>query len=192
MRIISDYHDYYDTLQRYDLEHDDIYHRKQEEIKTPKSLLNHESVNVIGFCGKFYPFIYGDNLTTIFDLKIIRNFVRRSRYYVPSRFYSWLDEVSRKTDNELFITLETPILVTNGNTTTINPCLRTYNFQSQVDPYTAWNTLDRFRMEHFRIQEPMSMTISDLDLAKKKGLQGRKYDFRRPPTKANKRKKKRK
>ena len=116
------------------------------------------------------------------------NFVKRSHYYVPARFYSWIDEVQNKTDNELFKKLQTPILVTNRNTTTLNPCLRTYNFQSQVDPYTAWDTLSRFRMEHFIIQEPMSMQISDLDLAKKKGLQGRKYDFRRLPTKPNKRK----
>ena len=65
MRIISDFHDYYDSLQRHDLEHDDIYHRKQSEIKTPLSLLNRESIYFVGFCGKFYPFIYGDKFMVI-------------------------------------------------------------------------------------------------------------------------------
>lgn len=54
MRIISDYHDYYDCMKDYDLEDEPLYLRKTEIIKS-SSLHNEKAVNLILIGNKILP-----------------------------------------------------------------------------------------------------------------------------------------
>jgi hypothetical protein len=203
MRVISKFHDFYDTIGQYDGEHDDIFLRKQSSVPTNDLLHNRYSVRVLGFCGRFYPFVVTIDSKHAkpvcqYDKAIIEKVSKIDRSFMGNRYWinefvEWYFHKSDKFDPTLFIEYQTPIFVTEiGKVTTLNPILREYDFQTQKDPWTAWNEIDRFRQEHFRIQEPMSMKITDEDMAIKKGLGGNKYDFRQPPTKKEKSRKRRK
>jgi hypothetical protein len=64
MRIISDFHDYYDCIQKYGQD-DLIFERKsqtfnEQELKLPYVPYTPSNFNdyIIGFCGKLYPFLH--------------------------------------------------------------------------------------------------------------------------------------
>lgn len=66
MRIISDFHDYYDCIQKYGQD-DLIFERKsqtfnEQELKLPYVPYTPSNFNdyIIGFCGKLYPFLHYD------------------------------------------------------------------------------------------------------------------------------------
>lgn len=64
MRIISDFKDYYDCIQKYDQDRETIFLRQEGGVKAVNPfkaysvhLDGHCDVNIIGFCGKVYPSI---------------------------------------------------------------------------------------------------------------------------------------
>lgn len=88
MRIISDFHDYYDKVYAYSASNEILYKRKEKEVEIKKvsygqlrwsdNLFDDETA-YIGFCGKIYPVV-----------KLKLNLRGYNGYYDPSYyFYDW-------------------------------------------------------------------------------------------------------
>ena len=97
MRIISDFHDYYDCIQSYGQD-DLLYVRNRKEVEhrlvAPSVDLRRFPIysKVIGFCGKFYPMVYcvpGDNPHSV-----------KTFCYCASEVHKWVNANLKKKEIE--------------------------------------------------------------------------------------------
>ena len=182
MRIISDFYDYYDSVQKYGQDQSIVYNRKIKQI--PELLKLREPYGVIGFCGKWYPFLHEQKEFEldkyIYDKKLITE--KEKHYFFRE------DPVSKteKLEIEPFIKYNTPIIVqfsyynwrkgTNEGTE-INARLNIFQFQKIKDPMTAFQEIQMFISGVLGTPEKETIQISDNDMRDKKGFD--KWSFRR-------------
>ncbi len=193
MRIISNFHDYYDCIQKYDEERDLILKRNsQPEIVFEKNIARHlynkpwslfSTEYYIGFCGKVYPLLGISKKISWNEHKTIYCY---SAIDVHSNF-----EVDKNDERllELFFTIKlkedyfkkynTPFYVIRRDWNTridIAPMLKKYEFFRIFDVNSAYQEI-RMYLSNQAQPNKLIPSISDEDLLIAKGFD--KFSFRR-------------
>lgn len=190
MRIISDFHDYYDSLSYADPERGIIWQRKNDtfdiEILPRDMRLRKPLIGVVGFCGKFYPYwesdgVYSYTMPTEAHYSAELNW-GNARYWGYVGMVNWWESLTQKTDIEFFVKMGTPVIHYTWGWGEINPRLQDLQFFKVFDIYTVYQTLTQFYYANFVMPEPDQINISDNHLAAAKGF-GHKYAFRKEPKK---------
>lgn len=205
MRIISDFHDFYDCVQREGFDPTITYLRKKKIIskstskysfldKIPREYL------LIGFCGDIFPcVIFDKNICYNIDEvnKVMDGLLKKRekiRYY--SKKYSFRDreidfikyfnKYDKKDYEYLFKKYHTPIWVDRRNEFIVSDCLKQYDFFRIFDPYQAFQEISMYfggvlgshTTSKTKYQgKPMDNTVSDKDLIEAKGFD--KFSFRK-------------
>lgn len=236
MKIISKFHDYYDTALGYGVDETVVYIRKQEtydlypKVKNLLNFPNHLPIgefriargnsegqrlritsHILGFCGNIIPFVklkvsdaFNDDATVYcYDIESIDNLMEkwgladqfsRNKHHLTYIYYgakrssvlAFLN--SGVTNLDIFFELGNPIFVSKFNISSqenvivTNPCLKKYNFQTYMDPFSAFQEIDMFLSGVLGQAHPPITQISDKEMAKKKGF-GHKYAFKKEPKK---------
>lgn len=178
--------------------------------------LQRGSSGVIAFCGRLYYF-YRLGTTTCYTLEEVISALENGLYQEKelvarlkgdkatkrltwhSRWYrtsldknSWeaFQEVKATTlPDEVFRYFGSPILMLEDRTAlSVNPRLNTYNFASQVDPYTAYQEIDMFVGNNLVVQEDPNAHLTDDLKRHAKGFD--EWSFRKHKTQDSKYKKK--
>lgn len=185
MRIISDFHDYYDSLQ--DPSSSVIWKRKTTEFKkNPFDIPKYRgALEFIGFTGKFYVLFPVSSVSYSRNPNYVYNYVygqeaidrylgeykvykyKYNRLRVNEEIHSFLE----KDYTSIFSTMR--ILTTSHcfgfNEHYINPNLGKYQFYKIMDVYTTYQNLDMF-MNKIVIPEPVIAPLDDAELVRKKGF----------------------
>lgn len=155
MRIISDYHDYYDTIGKTDGDRQTIYQRKQQPGKKLENrgfYFTDASPRVLGFCGKIYPMVRlsGQRESkTFFNPDIAINWVAEnmtaSNYRaLKRRRWGLLVDIRRFFEKQRpDFYPDFPIWFASRTQGIINPCLRIVvpEFVSIMPPVAAYQEL---------------------------------------------------
>lgn len=209
MRIISKFHDYYDSIAHLgDYDDSFIFFRKNEfllyEIEgfswssnylkedrhERSALIGNNNLgfisNLIIFCGKLYiGFTDYENQKQIWNPTFKIN--KKSCYWGIYNKFNELQKALKKDYTELHRKYQSPVLrICNLDDhekgkrhLELNPCLQDkyINFASAVDPYTAYQQLERFVDMYLRKDTPELITLSNEDNLAKKGFD--KFSFRK-------------
>lgn len=93
----------------------------------------------------------------------------------------WRENNSFTIKDDIFRHYNAPVILLHHEVTTpqivINPCLREYNFQSQVDPYTAYQEIDMFVGNNLVNQEDPNLKMTEALKVHSKGMD--KWSFRK-------------
>ena len=207
MRILSDFHDYYDIGMKYDQSGYPIWKRKTGfpiMINIQHYLYSEKWFDIIGFAGDTFLFvdgIMGDRndfhrsasdaqlghsrnykevfLYNEYAFDVIENSKMWGDFNNFHEYIKWyLNDTKR-----LFKEYETPIFKARFNRGSMHletaPILKDIKFQKVIDPYSAYQKLDQYVGTHM-VQEIETIALTDDSKAKKAGF-GDKYDFRRLP-----------
>jgi hypothetical protein len=216
MLIISRFHDYYDPGMKLGVDKTVIYHRNTEEIKGIFPQLGRHvdptwCKAVLGFCGKFYPFVFRERQGTtdrvIWDVEEAVQSIRPSKSYWDWDTYTLDSEKGirnffvRKYPEleELFHKHRTPIFGFEPNsgrsyswrkeeltrTLVLNPCLKNIGFYRVKDTITAFQEIAMFISGVIGTPPKTTRPIDDKVIAASKGHDG-EFSFRKPPGKRGK------
>jgi hypothetical protein len=195
VRIISDFHDYYDCLQTHD---NLIFQRKTEKIKNiyydysfmdrygdVGHLVGDLSLSLIGFCGKIYPFIYKitretqDGIFYEYDDKILESIdikKDKRRYFFgrrPEQKITVLKSVFDKKYSKyesVFDKHKTAIFRVTRDYITINPNLSELMFYRKFPTNLAFQELEMYLGSVLCANEDNIPTISNKDMIQAKGF----------------------
>lgn len=189
---MSKFHDYYDCIMRQGIDKTIVYLRREEEDATlhcnttssgwtGMSRSASWSLFVVGFCGKVYV-----GMRTCEPIE--RSYESTVRFlYGKDEILTWLaanDFKIRNADHYLdqkpFKDWKHPIFVYGGHTVnkpTWNACLKDYEFQRVMDPYTAFQELQMWVGSQARPERPIIET-SDETRLEAHGFD-KKYSFRK-------------
>lgn len=202
MLICSKFHDYYDSIKSFGIDKTVVYNRKKEELiyKAGPSMYSTgykdnriKGTRIIGFCGKLYPLLQTKD-ALIYDKKLALEFLNESTSYYWRRADTCFEEdLKNPALLKIFVEKHTPVFIygdcLGGNYVAgkskeliINPKLQDWGFQSIKDPVTAFQDIFMYISGVLGVDAPPMVKISDKDMAKKKGHDG-KYSFRKPPGK---------
>jgi hypothetical protein len=194
MRIIDKYKDYYDCIKANDFEQVPVYIRKQytKQVKNFIPYIPYGACIIIGFCGKMYPMIQGNEgymdpqETFSYSLKEVEKF------YWWERLSKWDKEVY----NRFFVHDYTsfygkqfekercPIFVVkqhrNYDEIHYNAHLNKYDFARIVPPYQAYQAV-RMWLDNQAMPEKPIPEMDDQTKAEAHGYN--KFSFRKDPTK---------
>jgi len=208
MRIISKFHDYYDSVQRQGMDKDVVYVRQKKEILIKcdsrvcdRGIARTGTVRLkyLGFCGQIYriyvietvgyshiTYDYEEFKEVSLGLGVTNKYdFGRSKWW-PGRFQEFRDE---NTDYllELFHKHQVPLFllepsqVREKQMLTLNPVLKEYDFQTVKDTYTAYQDIYQYVSGVLNSPENKMVKISDQDKIAKHGFD--KHSFRKLPTK---------
>ena len=101
---------------------------------------------------------------------------------------AWLEDTNLEIGDEIFRHIRSPVFARHEERfiLTVSPCLREYDFQRLVDPWTAYQEIAQYLGNNMVVQVDPTANISDKDMAAMKG-HGCEYSFRTPPTKRRRR-----
>ena len=184
MRIISNFHDYYDGLQ--DPSSSVIWKRKTTEFeKNPFDIPKYGgSLKFIGFIGKFYvlfPVSHSRNPNYVYEYvygqEAIDRYIKecnlyRHKYneaYTNDRIHSFLEKDYTSEFCRRGILTTCHYFVGNKRYSYINPNLRAHQFYKIMDVYTTYQNLDMF-MNKIVMPEPVIAPLDDAELVRKKGF----------------------
>jgi hypothetical protein len=174
----------------------------------PRAHWSGDVQGVIAFCGKAYPFWwcidqffydtqYMENhckkrLQRFLGAKGILNDLRRRGYFTNSLTHNVWARFIRETNFDIspesFRFVNAPIfLITKSEKIYVNPMLRSYNFASQIDPYTAYQNIERYLSNELTIQMDPDVERSDELVRDSKGFND--WSFRRHKEESKKNKK---
>lgn len=228
MRIISKFHDYYDSCRGYGFDPNIIYNRVIKEIKitcNPKHevkdvemerhiqtikdtiedmpIFRWRSNGVVLFCGKVYPFLYDSedakyhySFGSLYqevkkrvtqakyksqnDLDFLAG--KKQKYGQALTKESWKkfdEDRAKEIDSEVHRYFAAPVIKYHKGSEkiTLNPVLRELDFASQIDPFTAFQTLAMYVGNDLVEQKDPNPPISDELRAQSKGFD--KWTFRK-------------
>lgn len=208
MRIISHFHDFYDSVQKQGMDKDIVYLRehKELEMKTKYELGYHRSssnkfqgrMHLLGYCGRiiriFEIFCSVSNTSEYFYS--FEEFKKEAIFTgaVDPHEFKWKfwrskyqtfagQDVSRL--SELFHEYQVPLFLLSasdkrkGHVLILNPNLKKFQFQKQKDPYTTYQDIFQYISGVLNSPENKTVKISDKDKIHKHGFD--KWSFRRMP-----------
>lgn len=205
MRIISDFHDYYDSVQRTGMDKEVVYDREtsevqiKEEYEVYRRVSSKETISLqyLGFCGDIYKVYIIDRtdkpLLIYFDyydfkeesLALgITNEYDFGRKWWKSSFDKFRDENVRPLQ-ELFHTYQVPIFLVKTSPDRdkqkiiLNPNLKDLKFYTIKDTYTTYQDIFQFVAGVLNARENKMVKISDSDKIAKHGFD--KWSFRKMP-----------
>ena len=219
MRIISDFHDYYDKVQTFG-GHDAtiIYERRETEVDrgspftrpTAPCIGDRECFFVV-FCGQLHfgyreappprkpsmviqpdpPVIYRWNNFEVLK-ESMESEATKWRYFGNSNANFF--EYFKRDHTDLCLEMRSPIVLfghrggwqrwsehRNWQRCVVNPCLKRLQFEKAVDPFTAYQDLERFVDTHFTRSIDVAV-VSDKDRFAEHGFDP-KTSFRKDPWK---------
>lgn len=217
MLIVSRFHDYYDVGMKSGIDKTCVYQRDTTIIKDgfAKPCRYRQPgawhYGVLGFCGKFYPFVYRYDIGSSTPY-IVWNSEEALTTIMPprSKHWYWRDydleseegikkffDSDFKSFEELFHTHKTPIFGFEPprrwsrqgpyESLTLNPSLKDLKFFKVKDPITAFQEISMFISGVIGMPEKSMVEVSDEIKAASKGHDG-PYSFRKPPGKRGKNK----
>lgn len=192
MRIKSSFKDYYDGLQSLSTDPDTVFIRKNttEEDRDRRSEYTEHAfsnciVNVIGFCGKLYPYFYNPKENTIsYDVEDYRRackeIVSKKRkyrgWYSGGTQKSLIDRLLQDDHSELFEKYG-PIFVIKHRCSgspcsgyfskeqvIISPKLSNYLFGKCIPPHEAYNELYKYIAINGRNTKPIPEMSNDVKI----------------------------
>lgn len=196
MRIVSNFHDFYDIGLGLG------YDSHVDYIRTPREVIFKDGASpekeffgklrfrsyqhystfleyiVIGFCGEFYPLVIAtkDSQKTycysLEELSLIINTSNRWDGYAD--FYR---DVKALKNDQLFIDNYSPIVIVDGAKATWNAFLKPYGFMRIIDPYQAFQKIEMFLGNMAAPEKPIPKR-SDIEKVKSHGFDP-KMGFRR-------------
>ncbi len=195
MRIISNFHDYYDGIQRMGQDRETIYLRRpQEEYQeidfaggSTSPFIMHGSwyrpviTLIVGFCGKIYPglmYYEGIKRRFLYDQAEVEAFDKKHPdYKILPWCQNWNDFFNQKCPFEF----KKPIFVfekyrDQGFVLTWNAQLNNYDFAKVVEPYTAYQELAMWVGAQARPEKEIA-EVSDEVKVESHGFD--KYSFRK-------------
>lgn len=199
MRIISEFKDYYDCIQRHGQDDDIVYIRKAKsfdiKLDIPKLRRHPGAKYLIGFCGKIYPcFKCGvsfDNYKYIYDVESLITYAKNeNRIFSPFSNYeekayrNYFAEIEQKKEvfKWVFETYNIPIFIyyehpwDNDRKLTINPPLNKFEFFRIKDPYLAFQEIYSFMSNLAKPEKPIPEMCNRTKIASR-GFT--KYSFRK-------------
>ncbi len=218
MRIISKFHDYYDTAAAFGLDTDIVYVRKTIEVEEARrgrsmTLLIHPQNGTryeyenghVGFCGQFYPFVEVSYYTSKFHRLIFWSFDELDAWmesvspgwkigYKRRRSISWpaarfQKHFETKYNTEIFHTHQVPVFCKMSNGRfTLNPRLQDLEFYRVFDPYQAHQEIAMFVGGVLKQPENNMVQISNEDKIVKHGFDDKSFR-KEPGSKKRKRRK---
>lgn len=206
MRIIDNKnHDYYDVGMRWDQSGYPIWKRKENQLTLDSSMFisRHDTFTIVGVAGKTYLYLQGytdskGKFVEAWELQDLSKAYTVGHLYndavldvIGDRVY-WTrkplsDTIADKLTQTkvLFEEYKTPIFTAQFYQGEIRlntaPILKDINFQQILDPFTLYQEIDMW-VGTYLTQEVETSVLSDKDKAKKAGF-GKKYDFRKKPSK---------
>lgn len=168
---------------------------------------------IIGYCGKLYPMVFVEKKTPtktqnfgLYSPEEVEEFFEKENINLAKSLYSYwsMREFSVKSkesmkqffDAEQFKSLEQefqkhkiPVFIygrfTKDELLILNPKLKDFKFMKVKDPQTAFQDIFSYISGVLGVSAPETVELSDKELAKKKGHDG-KYSFRKTPGKRGK------
>lgn len=206
MKIISDFHDYYDGVQRLGFDDRTIYQRKHQVLFYDRfrSLKNkdgqwikrsYEAINdycpppydccfVVSFCGKIYQgYQNAEKKFFTYDPDDIKKLILSEKNKVFKYYADQLDDSGweGKSFDVLHQEYKTPAIVKIRNCLHLNPPLKTIDFNKALDAYTTFQEIEMYLANQGH-PEPEIVEISDKSKLIKHG-HDLQYSFRKLPTK---------
>lgn len=201
MLICSRFFDYYDSIKAFGIDKTVVYNRKKEEMifkAGPHMYSTHyynepfKGTRIIGFCGKLYPLLQTKN-ALIYDKKVALEIIGKSGYYRRDIDACFSEDLKNPALLKIFVDKHTPVFIYgdcldgnykagNSRQLIVNPKLKDWGFQSVKDPVTAFQDIYMYISGVLGIDAPEMVKISDKEMAKKRGHDG-KFSFRKPPGK---------
>lgn len=203
MLIVSKFHDFYDSIKAFGIDKTVVYQRKQERFIYKKGPgmwsdwsyddKHFAGARIIGFCGKLYPVLVKDN-KIIYDKKEALKLQKRTYVWSKDELGACFSEyltnpellkIFRDKNTPIFLYgdyLDNKYIPGKSQELIINPRLKDLGFQSVKDPVTAFQEIYMFLSGVLGVPERPMIKISDKEMAKKKGHDG-KYSFKKTPSK---------
>lgn len=208
MRIISDFHDYYDCLQRYGQDQSLIYNRKRRivitdgrdwpsERLTPWQGTVSFRIEVVGFCGQIYKSLNAivypykgkidKRCRSLEEVEELLQANLRPRDLLnldwASKYWGVGNRIRKYFEQEVSVKYfdEAPIwLIQEGGTKiTYNPCLKDIKFYQVVEMQQAYQRLAQYLGSQAQPEKPIPH-IDDKTMAQAKGFD--KWSFRKEPS----------
>lgn len=194
MRIISDFHDYYDYLQKYDEDRQTLFIRKYSiEYQQNHSLNGLPPVHIyntkygipsfgyIGFCGKKYPYVkFLSNTEYYYDIQSLKN-TDIDKVCDIKRVAKFLETNIKESDwpNPIYHVYNSYY---NGPRMVIetNCPLKDKNFFKVLDAYSAYQELSMWFNNKATPEKPIPK-LDDITMRDIKGFD--KYSFRKDKSK---------
>ncbi len=207
MRIISKFHDYYDSVQRTGMDKEIVYVRETKEslIKSQFDIYCRGSSNYtvnmlyLGFCGQIYK-IYtiskvDEPIRIYYDYEQFKEeslaLGATGKYDFGRRWWMSGYDKFRDSDTkpllEFFHKYQVPVFIVMHSSErgkhklVLNPNLKQYKFQTIKDTYTAYQDIFQFVAGVLNAPENKMVQISNQDKIDKHGFD--KHSFRKLPTK---------
>ena len=190
MRIISNFHDYYDCIANIGGHDSSIIYKRERRTKDIRWLdLPFHNIDVYGWhtavvvlCGEaHWGYKRPDDSAFTWDdfpaRKETRGWIRYHGETFAQQF--------KRDRTEINVELGSPVVSfdcpgTYHATLIVNPRLRDYDFAAVADPYTTFQRIEQFADTHFVERRPM-VRISNEDRIAEHGFD--KWSFRKMPTK---------
>lgn len=208
MRIISKFHDFYDSIQRTGMDREVVYVRETKEItinQVSKIILDRyssgwsTSMRYLGFCGHIYKcyvlthanednkyfWDFDEFKAEAMRLQAASSYDFGRRWWKSS--YDQFNEEDPSKLIELFHEHQVPIFEIrhsserNKHKLILNPCLKEYKFQTLKDPYSTYQDIFQYVAGVLNSRENKMVEISDEDKIHKHGFD--KWSFRKMPNK---------
>lgn len=204
MRLISKFHDYYDTAIGYGIDPNCVYERKTEKFRRPSLKLGKvdtpftrirkifkiprgEGLFQIIFCGKIYTGYTGKDSCITYGNEEVLDAIKKDEDKYHVRFYSsWrFNDLKRILESKLaedkIMKLHhdtgIPVIYVDENKVIYNPMLSDYSFYKVMDSYSAFQEISMFISGVLGGQSPKIVQLPDKDILTKHGFD--KMSFRK-------------
>ena len=187
MKLVSNFHDYYDgCITTIDPLH--IYKRRQQKIPLDSDIRDMFDIPIawfqrvsgfsviIGFCGELYTGVINPIAHDVywsFDAYLKGYDTSDREIKAVKNTFTFKPKINLK---RFFDVYKTPCFVIESglhdSTTriTVNPCLRDYNFYKVVDPWTAYQEIQMFVGNNLVNDDNKQVKLSDKTLQGKHGF----------------------